>query len=61
MLDQLKIIKSLDNLLINHISATMSQRIAGTPNLSQLAQIVANVEHFQVACSELERSLTSLR
>ncbi|KAE9410140.1 exocyst complex component, sec15 subunit [Gymnopus androsaceus JB14] len=53
--------KSLDNLLINHISATMSQRIAGTPNLSQLAQIVANVEHFQVACSELERSLTSLR
>ncbi|KAF9076853.1 exocyst complex component, sec15 subunit [Rhodocollybia butyracea] len=53
--------KSLDNLLINHISETISQRLIATPNLSQLAQVVTNVEHFQVAISELERSLTNLR
>ena len=29
--------------------------------LSQIAQIVTNLEHFQIACTELQRSLTSLR
>lgn len=29
--------------------------------LSQLAQIVTNLEHFQLACGSLERSLTTLR
>ncbi|KAF5390532.1 hypothetical protein D9757_002620 [Collybiopsis confluens] len=53
--------KSLDNLLVNHISEAICQRLAETSNLSQLAQIVTNVEHFQVTCSELERSLTNLR
>ncbi|KAJ3892080.1 rsec15 [Lentinula edodes] len=53
--------KSLDNLLINHICGSINNRLAETTNLSQLAQIVTNAEHFQVACEELERSLTSLR
>ncbi|KAJ3860246.1 MAG: rsec15 [Lentinula lateritia] len=53
--------KSLDNLLINHICSSINNRLAETTNLSQLAQIVTNAEHFQVACEELERSLTSLR
>ncbi|KAK7061897.1 exocyst complex component SEC15 [Favolaschia claudopus] len=53
--------KSLDGLLINHISQTIGQRLAGTATLSQIAQIVTNLEHFQVACAELQRSLTNLR
>ncbi|KAJ7682603.1 rsec15 [Mycena polygramma] len=53
--------KSLDGLLINHISQTIGQRLAGTSTLSQIAQIVTNLEHFQVACAELQRSLTNLR
>jgi len=51
----------LDNLLIKHISESIGQRLAGTSTLSQIAQIVTNLEHFQIACTELERSLTSLR
>ncbi|KAG6915658.1 hypothetical protein DXG01_010528 [Tephrocybe rancida] len=39
----------------------VGKRLAGTSTLSQIAQIVTNLEYFQVACSELERSLTSLR
>ncbi|KAJ7240336.1 exocyst complex component, sec15 subunit [Mycena haematopus] len=53
--------KSLDGLLINHISQTIGKRLAGTSTLSQIAQIVTNLEHFQVACAELQRSLTNLR
>lgn len=53
--------KSLDWLLINHISETIAQRIAGTSTVFQIAQIVTNVEHFLAASSELEKSLTSLR
>jgi hypothetical protein len=51
----------LDNLLIKNVSESIGQRLAGTSTLSQIAQIVTNLEHFQVACTELERSLTSLR
>ena len=39
----------------------MARRAEATSNLSQLAQIVTNIEHFEVACSELERSLTNIR
>ncbi|KAJ7284017.1 rsec15 [Mycena rebaudengoi] len=53
--------KSLDGLLINHISDAIGQRLAGTSTLTQIAQIVTNLEHFQVACAELQRSLTNLR
>lgn len=30
-------------------------------NLSQIAQIVQNIEMFQIACGELENILTTLR
>ncbi|KAF9057969.1 exocyst complex component, sec15 subunit [Panaeolus papilionaceus] len=53
--------RSLDSLLIKSISESISQRLAGTQNLNQLSQIITNLEHFQLACSELERSLTNLR
>ncbi|KAH9482752.1 Exocyst complex component 6 [Psilocybe cubensis] len=53
--------KSLDSLLKKSIGETILQRLATTQNPAQIAQIIANLEHFQVACSELERSLTNLR
>ncbi|GLB33985.1 hypothetical protein LshimejAT787_0108690 [Lyophyllum shimeji] len=53
--------KSLDSLLTEHISEPIGKRLAGTSTLTQIAQIVTNLEYFQAACSELERSLTNLR
>lgn len=53
--------KSLNNLLIKSISESIGHRLGGTPTLNQIGQIITNLEHFQVACSELERSLTNLR
>ncbi|KAG1752614.1 exocyst complex subunit Sec15-like-domain-containing protein [Suillus paluster] len=53
--------KSLDKLLSNHISESICKRLSSTSTLTQVAQIVSNLEHFEVACAELERSLTSLR
>ncbi|KAI0356457.1 rsec15 [Trametes cingulata] len=53
--------KSLDTILSNYISDSMAKRAQNTTNLSQLAQIITNLEHFEIACSELERSLTNIR
>ncbi|KIM91089.1 hypothetical protein PILCRDRAFT_811606 [Piloderma croceum F 1598] len=53
--------KSLDTLLSSHVSESIGKRLAGTTTLSQIAQVVTNLEHFQISCSELARSLTSLR
>ncbi|KAH8113224.1 exocyst complex component, sec15 subunit [Phellopilus nigrolimitatus] len=53
--------KSLDRLLANHVSQPLQSRLPGISTLSQIAQIIANLEHFEIACSELEKSLTSLR
>ncbi|PFH51362.1 hypothetical protein AMATHDRAFT_40154 [Amanita thiersii Skay4041] len=53
--------KSLDHLLIKHISETIRQRLSTITTLSQIAQIVTNLEHFQAACPELECSLNNLR
>ncbi|TFK28905.1 rsec15 [Coprinopsis marcescibilis] len=53
--------KSLDSLLIKHTSEQIAQRLVGTSTLTQIAQIITNLEHFQAACTELERSLTNLR
>lgn len=54
-------LQSLDSLLKKSIGETILQRLATTQNPTQIAQIIANLEHFQVVCSELERSLTNLR
>uniref|UniRef100_D8PS05 Exocyst complex component SEC15 n=1 Tax=Schizophyllum commune (strain H4-8 / FGSC 9210) TaxID=578458 RepID=D8PS05_SCHCM len=53
--------KSLDSLLKDHISEPVAQRLAGTSTFSQIAQIITNLEYFQGACIELEKSLTKLR
>ena len=55
--------KSLEDLLTKHISENMARRAEATStlSLSQIAQIVTNLEYFEVACSELERSLTNIR
>ncbi|KAF4619283.1 hypothetical protein D9613_005102 [Agrocybe pediades] len=53
--------KSLDSLLKRTIGEAIGQRLTNTHNPTQIAQIMANLEHFQVACGELERSLTTLR
>ncbi|KAG5651378.1 hypothetical protein H0H81_008877 [Sphagnurus paluster] len=52
---------ALDSLLMEHISDPIGKRLAGTSTLSQIAQIVTNLEYFQVACSELEGSIANLR
>ncbi|KAG9317484.1 exocyst complex subunit Sec15-like-domain-containing protein [Chiua virens] len=53
--------RSLDKLLSNHISDSINKRLQSTTALSQVAQIVINLEYFEVACTELGRSLTDLR
>ncbi|KAI9574653.1 exocyst complex subunit Sec15-like-domain-containing protein [Boletus coccyginus] len=53
--------RSLDKLLSNHISDSITKRLQSTSALSQIAQIVTNLEYFEVACNELGKSLTNLR
>ena len=58
---KLTVLQSLDSLLGKYISESIAKRAEATSNLSQIAQIVSNLEHFQVACVDLERSLTNIR
>ena len=53
--------KSLDGLLTEHVAAGIASRLKGMGNLSQIAQVVINVEHFIVACEDLEGVLAGLR
>ena len=53
--------ESLDRLFIGYISEPVGKRLAGTSTLSQIAQIVSNLEHFQGACTELEKSFPNFR
>ncbi|OCH92199.1 rsec15 [Obba rivulosa] len=53
--------KSLDTILSAQISESIARRAQSTSNFSQITQIVTNLEHFEVACAELERSLTAIR
>ncbi|KAH9985200.1 exocyst complex component sec15 subunit [Russula compacta] len=53
--------KSLDTILSNYVSDSYGDNLTKTSTLSQVAQIITNLEHFEVACAELERSLTALR
>ena len=46
---------------MNHVSIPIRNRLTSTSTLSQIAQCITNLEHFEVACGELEKSLTSLR
>ncbi|KAI0677043.1 rsec15 [Trametes maxima] len=53
--------RSLDIILKTYINESIAKRVQSTTNLSQLSQIITNLEHFEIACSELERSLTNIR
>ncbi|KAI0751538.1 exocyst complex component sec15 subunit [Daedaleopsis nitida] len=53
--------KSLDTILTKYISEALAKRAQSTANVSQIAQIITNLEHFEIACAELERSLTNIR
>ncbi|KAL7421699.1 Rab GTPase-binding exocyst subunit S15 [Cryptotrichosporon argae] len=53
--------KSLDGLLSDHVSKQIGERLMGMNNLSQIAQVVVNLEHFATACDELEGVLMNLR
>ncbi|EJT53129.1 exocyst complex subunit Sec15 [Trichosporon asahii var. asahii CBS 2479] len=53
--------KSLDDLLTDNVSKQIARRLKGMSNLSQLAQVVINLEHFATACDELESVLMNLR
>ncbi|RPD64354.1 exocyst complex component sec15 subunit [Lentinus tigrinus ALCF2SS1-7] len=53
--------KSLDTILITYISESLAKRAKSTANVPQIAQIITNLEHFEISCTELERSLTNIR
>lgn len=53
--------QSLDGLLTGHVSTQIAKRLQQMSNLSQIAQIVVNVEHFSTACDDLEGVLMNLR
>ncbi|WWD17361.1 hypothetical protein CI109_101802 [Kwoniella shandongensis] len=53
--------KSLDGLLSDHVSKQIARRLQSMSNLSQIAQVVVNLEHFSTACDELEGVLMNLR
>ena len=52
---------SLDELLVQQISSHIRTTVEQSNNLSQIAQIIVNVEHFQLACAELEVWLANSR
>lgn len=51
--------RSLDELLVQQISVTIRETVEQSQNLSQIAQIIVNIEHFQLACRELEAWLNN--
>jgi hypothetical protein len=51
----------LDGLLISHVSKNICDKVNTMKNLSQVAQVVINVEHFVVAVDELESVLVDLK
>ncbi|KAG7562727.1 hypothetical protein FFLO_01788 [Filobasidium floriforme] len=53
--------RSLDGLLISHVSKNICDKVNTMKNLSQVAQVVINVEHFVVAVDELESVLVDLK
>lgn len=45
----------------NNVSQQITKKLKTMSNLSQIAQVVVNLEHFCVACEELEGVLMHLR
>ena len=53
--------EAVDRLLIAHVSTRIAERLPAVSGLSQIALAVSNIEHFEIACAELERKVTSIR
>jgi hypothetical protein len=53
--------QSLDELLSKHIAQTMENMLSGIGNLTQIAQLVVNMEFFRLAAEKLEGSLANIR
>ncbi|KAF9110162.1 hypothetical protein BGX27_006704 [Mortierella sp. AM989] len=51
---------SLDTLLIQHVHSVWLKKLESR-NLSQISQIIINLEYFQSACGDFEQLLTELR
>ena len=54
-------LQAIDKLLSRHVSDNLSVRLGGSRNMSQIAQLITNVEYFEVACTVLEDQLMKLR
>ncbi|RHZ47096.1 hypothetical protein Glove_593g29 [Diversispora epigaea] len=52
--------QTLDNLLIEHVNGVLLGKLKST-NMSQIVQIIINLEYFESACEELEKLLKSKR
>jgi hypothetical protein len=48
-------------MMTKHIAEKITAKLKGMTGLSQIVQIVKNVEHFEIACNEIEQNLASLR
>ncbi|GJJ07614.1 hypothetical protein Clacol_001818 [Clathrus columnatus] len=53
--------KAVDRLLTSNVSEAIGDRLPKISGLSQLAQVVSNLEYFELCCSELEHHVTSMR
>lgn len=52
--------QTLDHLLIDHVDGALRGKLQST-NMSQIVQIIINLEYFENACSELEKLLKTKR
>jgi hypothetical protein len=54
-------LQSLDTILRDTVTGSFLHRLSRLSQPSQVAQLIANLEHFTTLASELEHSLTALR
>ncbi|CAG8597920.1 13973_t:CDS:10 [Funneliformis caledonium] len=52
--------QTLDNLLIEHVNGVLTSKLE-SQNMSQIVQIIINLEYFHDACGELEKLLKAKR
>ncbi|CAG8604575.1 6893_t:CDS:10 [Acaulospora morrowiae] len=52
--------QTLDNMLIEHVDGVLRGKLQST-NISQIVQIIINLEYFENACEELEKLLKTKR
>ncbi|KIJ56882.1 hypothetical protein M422DRAFT_218657 [Sphaerobolus stellatus SS14] len=53
--------RTIDRLLMGHVNNRIAERLPALSGLSQIAQVVANLEYFESACHVLENKITSIR